>query len=175
MDEDWYAIYTKHQHEKVASVHLAKKGFEVLLPLYRTAHRWKDRTQVVQLPLFPCYVFLRGSLERKLEILRTPGVFWLVGSGGQATPVPQSDIEAVRKIIRDPARVEPHPLLECGDRVRVRSGPLSGLEGVLVRVKNYCRIVMSIQLLKQAVAVEVDASIVESVSPKTKSAGASSY
>lgn len=157
----WYAVYTKHQHEKTASDLLMKKGFEVLLPLYRAKHRWKDRTKVVCLPVFPCYLFLRGGLEKKLEIVKTPGVFWLVESGGRACEVPESDIDVIRKITQSSVRIEPHPFLKCGDLVRVRSGPLTGVSGILTRVKNNYRVVLSVELLQQAVAVEVDLSIVE--------------
>jgi len=157
----WYAVYTKHQHEKSAKSILAQKGFEVLLPLYRSAHRWKDRTQIVLLPIFPCYLFLRASLNRKLEILRTPGVFWLVENAGHACAVPDSDIEGIRKITEGAAHAEPHPFLKTGMRVRVKVGPLAGVEGILSRVKNQYRIVLSVELLRQAVSVEVDISIVE--------------
>ena len=160
----WYAAYTKHQHEKKAAEHLAKKAFEVFLPLYVSAHRWADRTQMVSLPLFPGYVFLRTDLERKLEILRTPGVFGLVGYAGRASAIPDSDLEMVRKVTENGAGIEPHPYLKCGDRVRVRVGPLAGAEGILTRVKNRYRVVVSVELLQKAVAVEVDLSVLERLS-----------
>jgi transcription antitermination factor NusG len=159
----WYAVYTKHQHEKSATELLARKGFEVLLPLYRATHQWKDRVKNVLLPVFPCYLFLRANLERKLDILRTPGVFWLVENGGHACPVPESDIEAVRRIAQSPGQVKPHSYLKSGDRVRVRVGPLAGVQGILVRVKNGYRVVLSVDVLQKAVAVEVDISVVEPV------------
>lgn len=152
----WYAVYTKHQHEKTASGLLAGKGFEVFLPMYSAEHRWKDRTKVVSLPLFPGYLFVRTDFGRKLGILQTPGVCWLIESGGRPCEVPNSEIEAIRKITQSPAKVEPHPYLKCGDYVRVRQGALAGIEGVLVRVKNRYRVVVSVDLLQKAVAVEVD-------------------
>ncbi len=157
----WYAVYTKHQHEKKASEVLARKGFEVLLPLYKAAHKWKDRTKIVSLPVFPCYVFLRTKLDRKLEILTTPGVFWLVENAGRACPIQESDIEAIRKINRSGAQAEPHPYLNCGEHVRVHSGPLAGLKGILTRIKNRYRVVVSVEVLQKAVAVEVDSAILE--------------
>lgn len=160
----WYAVYTKHQHEKAASDALAQKGFEVLLPLYKVPHKWKDRTKVVSLPVFPCYVFLRTTLDSRLDILTTPGVFWIVGSAGRACPIPESDIEAIRRVTRSVAPVEPHPYLSCGEKVRVHSGPLTGVSGILTRIKNRYRVVISVELLQKAVAVEVDASIVEPLS-----------
>lgn len=158
--EGWYAVHTKHQHEKSATSFLTRKGFEVLLPLYRATHRWKDRVQVVELPVFPCYLFLRTRLERKLEIVQTPGVFRLVGNGGHASLMSDSEIASIRRITQSSAFFEPHPYLISGDRVRVLSGPLAGIEGVLTRVKNRCRIVLSVELLQKAVAVEVDISAV---------------
>jgi transcription antitermination factor NusG len=154
--DDWYAAYTKHQHEKRVAESFTNKGFEVFFPVYAAAHRWKDRTQMVTLPLFPCYVFLRTDLERKLEILRTPGVFGLVGNAGRATSIPDCDLDMVRRVTADRTRVAPHPYLKCGDRVRVYVGPLAGAEGILIKVKNRYRVVVSVELLQKAVAVEVD-------------------
>lgn len=159
----WYAAYTKHQHEKQASNAFAQKGFEVFLPLYKAAHQWKDRTKTVSLPIFPCYVFLRTTLDRKLEILTTPGVFWLVGNAGRACPIPEIEIEAIRRITRSGAAIEPHSYLKCGENVRIQSGPLTGIKGILTRVKNRYRVVISVELLQKAVAVEVDSEIVEPV------------
>lgn len=157
----WYAVYTKHQHEKSACEHLAGKAFEVFLPLYRAEHRWKDRTKVVSLPVFPCYLFVQTDIERKSSILKTPGVFWLVEAGGRPCEVPCTEIEAIRKIAQSSAKIEPHPYLQCGDRVRVREGSLKGVEGILARVKNRCRVVLSVHLLQKAIAVEVDYSALE--------------
>lgn len=169
--EAWYAVYTKHQHEKSARDQLSKKGFEVLLPLYRAARRWKDRSKIIYSPLFPCYLFLRGSLERKLDVLRTPGVFSIVGSGGQAAAVPEADINAIRKITESDVQVQPHPFLRCGDRARIHTGPLAGVEGILIRVKNNYRMVLSVELLKQGASLEVDPSIIERVPNSVKVEG----
>ncbi|MGA8220494.1 MAG: UpxY family transcription antiterminator [Candidatus Acidiferrales bacterium] len=169
LPEAWYAVYTKHQHEKSARDQLSKKGFEVLLPLYRSARRWKDRSKIIDAPLFPCYLFLRARLERKLEVLQTPGVFWIVGNGGQAAPVPECDIDAIRKITQSDAEVQPHPFLRCGDRARIHSGPLAGVEGILIRVKNNYRIVLSVELLKQGASLEVDPSIIERAPASSRS------
>ena len=166
----WYAAYTKHQHEKSAADLLQRKGFEVLLPLYRAKHQWKDRTKTVDLPLFPCYLFLRANLARKLDILRTPGIFWLVENGGHACEVALSEIALVQKLALNPTAVSPHPSLKRGDRVRVHQGPFSGLEGVFVRIRNQYRIVLSFDLLQKSVAVEVDISVVEPLDPASRTA-----
>jgi transcription antitermination factor NusG len=159
----WYAVYTKHQHEKSASDLLSRKGFEVFLPRYSFERRWKDRTKTVSLPVFPCYLFLRTDLDRKLDILRTPGVFWLVETFGRACAIPESEIEAVRKIISSSSRVEPHPYpgLKDGDLVRIRSGALRGIQGTLIRLKNRYRVVLSVEILQKAISVEVDLGSVE--------------
>ncbi len=107
-EEAWYAIYAKHQHEKSAAELLDRKGFEILLPLYRSVRRWNDRNRTAFLPLFPSYLFVRTDLCRKVDILRTPGVFWLVESGGCACPIPESEIKAINKNIQSPERIAPH-------------------------------------------------------------------
>src|SRR5436309_3236858 len=132
----WYAIYTRHQHEKTVARILTSKGFETFLPLYSTAHNWKDRTKLVSLPLFPCYVFLKGGLERRLDIVTTPGIHALVSTAGQPAEIPQDEIEGIRRAIESGSSIEPHPLLMSGDRVRVKSGALEGIEGILIRRKS---------------------------------------
>ncbi len=159
----WYALYTRHQHEKTVAGMLIEKGFETFLPLYATVHRWKDRVKHLSLPLFPCYVFLRGPLDRWLPILTTPGVHTVVGFGGQPAMIPRSEIEAIRRVVESPVKAEPHPFIKCGDRVRIKVGPLQGLEGVLLRQKNLWKLVLSVEILQRAVVVEVDASVVERV------------
>jgi transcription antitermination factor NusG len=160
----WYALHTRHQHEKTVASLLLGKGFQVFLPLYSTVHRWKDRDKHLLLPLYPGYVFLRDRLERNLQILATPGVHSIVGTTGSPEPIPEFEIDAVKRIIESSSAVEPHPFLEGGDRVRVIYGPLEGIEGILLRKKNAFRLVLSVEMLMKSVAVEVDASMVERVS-----------
>jgi transcription antitermination factor NusG len=159
----WYAIYTRHQHEKTIAQVLSAKGLDVFLPLYTTPRRWKDRTKLLSLPLFPCYIFLRGIKERRLEVVKTPGIVSVLSSNGEPAVIPESEIEAVRRAIEWGKGVEPHPFLRCGDRVRVTSGPLRGLEGILVRRKNLFRLVLSVEILERSAAVEVDVAAVERV------------
>lgn len=166
LNGSWYALYTRHQHEKTVADILSKKGFEVFLPLYPTVHRWKDRNKHLSLPLYPSYVFLHGGLDRRLQIVSTPGVLSFVGTAGRAGVIPQTEIDAVRRLVESSLRVEPHPFLKCGDWVRVKFGPLEGIEGVLVRKKNSCRLVLSVELLEKSVAVEVDVCMVELVPPR---------
>ena len=161
MSPDWHALYTRHQHEKAVASILKGKGFDVFLPLYSAVHRWQDRAKELSLPLFPCYVFVRGGLDRRADVLATPGVHSFVPRQGPAADVPEAEIEAVRRLVVRSNGVEPHPYLRCGEWVRVKSGPLEGLEGILTRKKNLFRLVLSVELLEKSVAVEVSASMVE--------------
>jgi transcription antitermination factor NusG len=162
-DATWWAIYTRHQHEKSVHEMLSAKGFEVFLPLYESIRRWKDRRKLLSLPLFPCYVFVKGGQDRRLQVLTTPGVHMILTRGERIATIPEGEIEAIRKTVDGPFRVEPHPFLRCGERVRVVRGSLEGVEGVLVRKKNMYRLVLSVEMLAQSVAVEIDALDVEPV------------
>jgi transcription antitermination factor NusG len=172
-DSSWYALYTRHQHEKIVDQILTNKGFDTFLPLYTTTHHWKDRTKALSLPLFPCYVFLKGGIERRLQILTTPGIYGLVSSAGQPAAIPDIEIEAIRRVVESGARVESHPYLKCGNWVRVKSGPLTGIEGILVRKKNISRLVLSVEILGTAAAIEIAAFQVEAVNaPLIRNSGA---
>jgi transcription antitermination factor NusG len=171
-DAFWYALYTRHQHEKMVDQVLTNKGFNTFLPLYATTHNWKDRTKALSLPLFPCYVFLKGGIERRLQILTTPGIYGLVSSAGQPAAIPDIEIDAIRRAVESGARVEAHPYLKCGNWVRVKSGPLTGIEGILVRKKNISRLVLSVEILGTAAAIEVAAFQVEAVNgPRLRDPG----
>lgn len=162
-DMAWCALYTRHQHEKTVAEMLSAKGFDVFLPLYDSLRQWKDRKKMLTLPLFPCYVFVRGGITRRLQVMTTPGVHMMICTGDRVAIIPEEEIEAIRRAVDGPYRVEPHPFLKCGERVRIKRGPLEGLEGILVRKKNLCRLILSVQMLTQSVAVEIDASAVEPV------------
>lgn len=159
----WWALYTRHQHEKVVADTLTAKGFEVFLPLYESLRRWKDRNKLVSLPLFPSYVFVRQNQARRLQVLTTPGIHMILSRGEKDALVLEAEIEAIRRSIEGPYRVEPHPFLKCGERVRVMRGPLQGVEGILLRKKNLYRLILSVEMLAQSVAVELSASDVEPV------------
>ena len=159
----WWVLYTRHQHEKTVAEMLSAKGFEVFLPLYESMRRWKDRSKMLSLPLFPCYVFVRGGIHRRLQVVTTPGVHMILFHGERVATIPGVEIEAIRKVVEGPYRVEPHPFLKCGERVRVTHGSLLGVEGVLVRKKNLYRLVLSVDMMAKSVAVEIDAADVEPV------------
>lgn|ERR1700683_1176554 len=152
----WYALYTKHQHEKSSVRLLDHKGFETLLPLYSSTRRWRDRTKIISVPLFPCYVFVRTDIARRVDILATPGVHSVVSSGGAPAAIPVHEIEAIRRAIGSGVNVEPHPVLTCGEEVKVVGGSLAGIHGKLVRKKNANRLVVSIEMLGKAASVEID-------------------
>jgi transcription antitermination factor NusG len=160
-DVVWWALYTRHQHEKVVAQILSTKGFEVFLPLYQSIRRWKDRSKMLSLPLFPCYVFVRGGLSRRSLVVTTPGVHMILYNGEHIAVISNGEIDAIRRAVEGPFRVEPHPFLKCGERVRVTRGSLEGVEGVLVRKKSLYRLILSVEMLAQSVAVEIDASDVE--------------
>ena len=161
LSSEWFAVYTRHQHEKTVFERFARTGFDAFLPTYRVVRQWKDRIKELSLPLFPCYVFLRGGLDRRLEVLSTPGVHSLVSFAGRPAPIPEIQVEAIRRVIENHLLVEPYPFLRCGDWVRVTSGPLTEVEGILVRRKSSLRLVLSAELLGKSIAVEVDAFNVE--------------
>jgi transcription antitermination factor NusG len=160
-DSPWWALYTRHQHEKTVAEMLSAKGFVVFLPLYESVRRWKDRKMMISLPLFPGYVFIRGESSRRLQVVTTPGVHMILHKGEHVATIPEAEIQAIQRTIQGPFRVEPHPYLKCGARVRVKRGSLEGVEGILVRKKNLCRLVLSVEMLAQSVAFEIDASEVE--------------
>jgi transcription antitermination factor NusG len=159
----WYAAYTCAHHEKRVAQQLAQRSIEYFLPLYQTLHRWKDRRVGVKLPLFPGYVFVRLALGEHLSVLRLPSVVRLVSFCGTPAPLPEGEIEALRERLNSGVRAEPCAYLKVGRRVRVKCGPLIGMEGILLRRKSQCRIVLSINLILRSIALEVNQEDVEPV------------
>lgn len=159
--ENWYALYTAPRHEKRVADQIKKRDITCFLPLYRSIRRWKDRRKELALVLFPGYVFVRIELQERFQILQLPGAVRLVTFNGQPVALPEQEIESLRSSLCTPRGIEPHPYLRVGRRVRVRSGPLQGLEGIIQRTKDRCRIIFSIHLITRSVAVEVDQSEVE--------------
>lgn len=166
-DSPWWALYTRHQHEKTVAEMLSAKGFEVFLPLYDSVRKWKDRRKLISFPLFPGYVFVRGGMERRLQIVSTPGIHMILTHGATFATIPEEEIDAVRRSVAGKLKVEPHPFLRCGERVRVKCGTLESVEGILVRFKGSARLVISVEMLAQSVAVEIDAMDVEPVTGRT--------
>jgi transcription antitermination factor NusG len=154
--ENWYALYTAPRHEKRVADQIGQQGISCFLPLYRSVRRWKDRRKELAMVLFPGYVFVQMPLQVRLRVLQLPGAVRLVTFNGQPAVLPAEEVESLRTRLSGSGNIEPHPYLNVGQRVRVRSGPLQGLEGIIVRTKDRCRIVLSIHLIMRSVAVEVD-------------------
>jgi len=157
----WYALYTCARHEKRIVQQIERRRLSCFLPLYRSVRRWKDRRKELELALFPGYVFVHMSLSNKLKVLEVPGVVRLVSFNGQPAAVPTEEIEALRNRLSGSAKIEPHPYLRAGRKVRVRSGPFQGLEGVIVRRKDRCRLIFSIDLIQRSLAIELDEADLE--------------
>jgi transcription antitermination factor NusG len=158
---NWYALYTCPRHEKHVAEQIELRQISCFLPLYRSVRKWKDRRKELQLALFPGYVFVRMAPENRLQVLQVPGAVRFVGCNGQPVPLPEEEIEALRSRLNGSPHVEPHPYLRVGRRVRVHSGPMQGLEGRIVRRKDRCRLVFSVDLIQRSVAVEIDEADVE--------------
>jgi transcription antitermination factor NusG len=159
----WFAVYTIPRHEKRLAEHFAVRQIEFFLPLYRTLRKWKDGSRIhLELPLFPNYIFVRISRRERVRVLEVPGVLSIVGCGREPAPLPDSDIEGLRRGIES-AKIEPYPYLAAGEKVRINAGPLAGMEGVLIRKKNAFRVVLTISMIMQSASVEVDVGDLEPI------------
>ncbi len=159
----WYAVYTRANHEKKIREQLDQRNVESFLPIYESVRRWKDRRIRLQMPLFSGYVFVRIAAVNRLQVLQIPGVVRLVGFNGQPAPLPDEDIEGLRKGLASGFCAEPHPFLRIGRRVRMRSGPFEGLQGILLRRKGKLRLVLSLELISRSVVIDVDVADVEAI------------
>lgn len=153
---EWFAVYVMPRHEKRIAEHLRIREIDHFLPLYQARRKWKDGSKVtLQLPLFPGYIFVRSERLLRKRTLDVPGVFSIVGKRDGA-----SISDAYMHSLRDgliQGKITPHPYLVAGTRVRIKSGIMSGMEGILVRMKGGCRIVVTLELVMKSIAVEVDA------------------
>ena len=162
-ERSWFAVYTCAKHEKRVDEQFAERRIESFLPTYESVRRWKDRRMRLRLPVFPGYVFARIGLSERLKVLQTPSVVRLVSFNGQPYPVPERDMDILRSGAAGGLRIEPHPYLAVGSRVRVIAGPLEGAEGILVRKKNLYRVVLSLDFILRSAAVEVEIKDVERI------------
>jgi transcription antitermination factor NusG len=151
----WFAIRVKSRCEWAVSEALQQKGYEQFLPLYWSRRRWSDRVKLLQLPLFSGYLFCRFPLAERVPILSTPGVVLIVGSGRTPLPIDANEVDAIRTAVNSGHNVTPWPQLEIGRRVRIEEGSLQGLEGVVLRFKGAHHLILGVQLLQRAIAVEV--------------------
>ncbi len=159
----WFAVVTTPQHEKAASRHLDFAGIETFLPTYESFRTWKNRQTVkMELPLFPTYLFVRIDQEDRASVLRIPGVRQLVGNSREPLCLADREIDFLRISLLE-QKAEPHLGLIAGQRVRIKHGPMRGVEGWLVRKSSEWRFVLTVQLIHHHVAVEVDASTLEPI------------
>lgn len=162
----WYAVYTSANHEKRVAEQLCSRGVQSFLPLYESVRRWKDRRVKLQMPLFPGYVFVRIALRDRLRVQQIPGVARLVGFNGAPCALRQEEIDGIQSCLSQGCRIEPHPYLTIGSRVRIVRGPLQGMEGILIRKKNLYRVVLTLNLIERSVAVEVSGEDVKRILSK---------
>jgi transcription antitermination factor NusG len=157
----WYAAYTNARHEKYVARQLQDRRMDNFLPLYRSVRCWKDRRKEIDLPLFPSYVFVRLAINSdRTRVLQIPGVVRFVSFNGRPAPLENEEIESLKNAVAD-GHAEPHPYLKIGRRVRIKRGPLAGIEGILVRKKDKFRVVISLDLIMRSVATEIEASDLE--------------
>jgi len=160
----WYAVRVKPRHEWSVAAALEHKQYDAFLPFYRVRRQWSDRIKQIELPLFPRYIFCRFQMTAKLPVLQVPGVVGIVGFGGTPVPVEDTEICALRDVLQTGLPARPHPYLGVGQRVRIKSGPLSGVCGILQPSQNSRRLVVSITLLQRSVSVEIEQNWVVPVS-----------
>jgi transcription antitermination factor NusG len=159
-ERQWYALYVRSHCERATEQRLKGKGYRAFSPFYQTWRKRPDRTKQLDLPLFPGYVFCCFNPNKRLPILTTPGVVTIVGAGKTPEPVKQSEIDSIQIIAEAGQTVQPWPFLRQDQRIRIEAGPLAGIEGTLLTVKDQLRLVVSITLLQRSMAVEVDQEVV---------------
>src|ERR1700694_5378641 len=152
----WFAVRVRSNQEHMAGMHLADRGYEEFTPSHTVERRWSDRKKEIEQFLFPGYVFCRVDPQNRLPVLTAPGVIGLVGCGRIPTPIPDDEIERIRRMVQSGLLVSPWPFLQAGQTVLIERGPLTGVEGILEEVKGKCRLVVSINLLRRSISAEVD-------------------
>jgi transcription antitermination factor NusG len=166
----WFAVRVRSNFERIAVTHLRERGYEEFAPSHRTERHWSDRKKEIDRFLFPGYVFCRFNPQDRLPVLTAPGVVDVVGWGKIPAPIPDQEIERVRRMVQSGLLVSPWPYLELGQTVLIEHGPLAGMEGILAEVKGRCRLVVSINLLKRSISAEVERSCVRPVKSVASSA-----
>lgn len=164
-EPSWYALYTRSRFEKKLLVELTGRSIEVFLPMREVLSRWKDRKKRVWFPLFPGYIFVHhvDTPANRYRVLNVPGAVHFVGFNGQTVPIPDEQIEGVRRFLESDLSVDPYPYIKLGRLVEVIAGPLKGIQGKLVQKKGRFRFVIQVDLIRQAVSVEIDASDVRPI------------
>jgi len=164
----WYALQTWLRKESQIASQLEGQGFECFLPKYKSVREWSDRKKEVEQPLFPGYLFCRFEYTQRRPVVVTPGVLQVVGCGRTPMPIEDREIEAIQIAVSSGIPSQPWPYLEVGQKVRIHTGKLSGLEGILINFKGNHRVVLSVSLLQRSVALEVDLAWVASLDKKNE-------
>ncbi len=159
----WYALRTKSRHEKLVRDQLDKQGIEPLLPTVKRLSQWKDRKKEIEVPLFSGYCFVRFSQLERTPVQKIVGVVEIVGSGSRPEPIPEQEIDALRRLMMSVLPYDPHPYLHEGMRVEVVRGPLQGVQGILLRKEKRHRLVIGVRAVQQAAVVEIDVKDVVAV------------
>ena len=154
----WFAVWTRSRHERAVHDQLIERGIESFLPTITRWSRWKDRRKQVAWPLFPGYCFVHIDPRTRLNVLKCSGVVAIVGFNGEPAPVPDDEVDAVRRLVESTLPYDPCPLLKAGMRVEVVHGPLKGVVGKLERKGGHARLVLAVDLIGRAVSVQVDAA-----------------
>jgi len=154
----WYAIYTRSRYEKKVSMEFEDRGLEHFLPLVPQLRNWKDRKKIVNMPIFPGYVFVNIKLSEKIRVLRANGVVRFIEFNGSPSPIPDAQIEDVRQLLKYPDRVETASYFNCGDSVEITAGPFSGIKGKIIHSRGKQRILVGIEIIQQAISVEIDSA-----------------
>ncbi|MBZ5524603.1 MAG: hypothetical protein LAP21_20380 [Acidobacteriia bacterium] len=161
--KSWFAVFTAPRHEKRVEEHFRVRGIESFLPLCQMQRQWKDGSKgLLQLPLFSSYIFVRIGCGGRVPVLAIPGVISIVGGGRESSSIPDSYIHFLREGLRQ-GKITPHPYLASGTRVRIRSGVMAGMEGILLRNKNDFRVVLTLEMIMKSVRVEVEMDNIEPV------------
>jgi transcription antitermination factor NusG len=162
---NWYALYTRSRFEKKMLGELSDRRIEVFLPMREILSRWKDRKKRIWIPLFPGYIFVKhvDTPENRFRILNIPGAVRFVGFEGHADPVPEDQIQHIRKFLEASISIDPYPYMQIGTRVEVIVGPLKGIQGLLVEKRGRFRFVLQVDLIRQAISIEIDASDVRPI------------
>jgi|tagenome__1003787_1003787.scaffolds.fasta_scaffold20986960_2 transcription antitermination factor NusG len=163
-DSQWYAIRVRPRCEKAITAAISGKEYETFLPVQSQSRKWSDRVKSLEVPLFPGYVFCRGELARKPRLVSIPGVIGILRFAGVPAVISEAEIAALKAVVRSGVLVEPWAYVREGERVRVHSGLLTGVEGILIRTKGDYRVVLSVEMICRSVAVEVNRDSIAPVS-----------
>ena len=166
LEHKWYAVYVKSRHEFQVYERLNKKQIEAFLPIVERLRRWKDRKKLITFPLFPGYLFVRisKSAQERLSVLKIKGVVRLLSSlPGDPDPIPDEQINSLKRLMENKEALDPYPYIDKGQRVRIKGGPLKGVEGILVEKLDRHLLVLSVDVLRQGVALTIDAADVEKI------------